>query len=44
MTHSEAWAICDETNLDDHEDDCAYRESEGAILCDCEVLMKQDLE
>jgi hypothetical protein len=44
MNISAAWAICDETNLDDHDPDCVYRQSEGGILCDCEVLLKREGE
>jgi hypothetical protein len=43
MEKSIAWQICDETNLEDHDPDCSYRQADGAILCDCEVLLKQEL-
>lgn len=38
MSFPEAWAFVNETHMDEHTPTCSYRQSQGAILCDCHVL------
>ena len=40
IDYPRAWQIVMETNPEDHHPDCSFRVTDGAILCDCDILNK----
>lgn len=38
MDFPKAWRIATSVKLEEHQEECTYRRTEGAFLCDCEVL------
>lgn len=38
VDYPRAWEIARATGFEHHHPKCSYRKSEGAFLCDCEVL------
>lgn len=42
MDFPRAWEIARATDTEDHDPECSFRITKGAILCDCDVLMKHE--
>ena len=38
MDFPTAWAFVRETKPEDHDERCSWRTTNGALLCDCDVL------
>lgn len=38
MDYPAAWAFVRETNPTDHHERCSWRRTNGALLCDCDVI------
>jgi hypothetical protein len=33
-----AWQIARASNMEEHHEQCSYRQTEGVVLCDCDVI------
>lgn len=38
IDYPRAWQIVEASKIEDHNERCSYRTTEGCILCDCHVL------
>lgn len=38
MDYPQAWAFVKETKPEDHHKKCSWRTTNGALLCDCDVI------
>ena len=42
MDYPQAWAFVSTTKPEDHDAKCSWRATGGGLLCDCDVLKKEE--